>query len=314
MKINPVKDTLTISNDNAAAAGHNDNEAAISNAARPAAPNLNKSEHPYSALFTDDTLEIGQTGITGTGEDAGWLWSAVEAGLNLASKVATSTTKWYHDYQASGLDNIPKSGPALMVLNHSLATYDVALLATEIAEKTGRSPRIIVDRMFFKFPGLSHLAKQGGLVEASRENARKLLNDGELVIVLPGGMKEALKPSTEKYEIQWATRKGFVRMALETGAPIVMGACPAADDIYTVYNNPVTRAAYDYLRLPAPVFAGRYYTGVPMAAKLSHVVSKPVPMPKLPKDRHLTDAFIDGKHKQILKAMDSTMTDALVQK
>jgi len=310
MKIHPVKDSLVISNDNEVAALPNDNMAQ----APTATPNQNLSCPPGSPLFTEDTLEVGTVALTAPRQDDGWLWPAVEAGASLATSAVVGSTKWYHGYQVSGLENIPKTGPVLLVLNHSLATYDVLLLATEIAEKTGRTPRPIVDRLFFKVPGVSHLATKAGLVEASRENARALLNDGELVIVLPGGMKEAIKPSTEKYEFQWDTRKGFVRMALETGATMVMGACPAADDIYTVYGNPITRAAYDYLRLPAPVFAGRYYTGIPMAAKLSHVLSKPVPMPRLPENKHLTASFIDGKHRQILKVMDNTVTHALVNK
>ncbi len=36
-------------------------------------------------------------------------------------------------------------------------------------------------------------------------------------------------------------------------------------------------------------------------------------MPRLPRDKHLTDSFINGKHRQLVKVMDSVMTDALLE-
>ena len=280
-------------------------------------PSTSPSQVATSPLCTDDTLETippsaASPSNSCTNENPGWLWPVVESGVSLASNAVVNGARWYHNYRVSGLENIPKTGPVLLVLNHSLATYDVVLLVREIEEKTGRTPKPLVDRLFFKVPGVCDLARKAGMVEGSRENARDLLNAGELVIVLPGGMKEALRPSTEKYDVRWDTRKGFVRIALETGANVIIGACPAADDIYSVYGNPLTRAVYSTLRAPAPVFAGRYYTPLPMPAPLTHVLSKPIPMPQIPGDKHLTDSFVDGKHKQLVKVMDSIMTDALL--
>jgi len=36
-------------------------------------------------------------------------------------------------------------------------------------------------------------------------------------------------------------------------------------------------------------------------------------MSRLPRDKHLTDSFINGKHRQLVKVMDSVMTDALLE-
>ena len=46
----------------------------------------------------------------------------------------------YHDYRVEGIEHIPVVGRAMIVLHHSLATYDCLLLAACIWHKTGRAP------------------------------------------------------------------------------------------------------------------------------------------------------------------------------
>ena len=40
----------------------------------------------------------------------------------------------YHRYDVIGIENIPQEGPALIVCTHSLATYDIVLLAGKISD------------------------------------------------------------------------------------------------------------------------------------------------------------------------------------
>ena len=45
--------------------------------------------------------------------------------INIADTVMNRAAR-YHDHRVEGLEHIPASGPALIVVNHSLATYDTA--------------------------------------------------------------------------------------------------------------------------------------------------------------------------------------------
>ena len=69
-------------------------------------------------------------------------------------------------------------------------------------------------------PGLSFLRKYG-TVAASHENARKALQAGAAVLVYPGGDYEVHRPSWEGRRVDFGGRKGFLRLALEEGVPIV---------------------------------------------------------------------------------------------
>ena len=60
-----------------------------------------------------------------------------------------------------------------------------------------------------------------GTISASHKNAEKALQSGAPVLVYPGGDWETHRPSWESNKVDFAGRKGFIRLALETGVPIV---------------------------------------------------------------------------------------------
>jgi 1-acyl-sn-glycerol-3-phosphate acyltransferase len=212
--------------------------------------------------------------------------------INIADTVMNRAAR-YHDHRVEGLEHIPTSGPALIVVNHSLATYDSGLLATAIKAKLGRDVWLLGDRYIFKVPVLRDLATAYGFVEGSQHNAESLLPDGELVLVAPGGMREALRPSSQKYQLDIRDRKGFAKLAMRTGAPVILSACPAADDIYHVVSNPVTDWVYNRYRLAAPVIFGKYGTPIPKPAKLVHYLNAPMSPPDngTDDDPEAVDAF-----------------------
>lgn len=60
---------------------------------------------------------------------------------------------------------------------------------------------------------------------------------------------------------------------------MLLAACPAADDIYTLYENPVTPAFYQKFKWPLPLFRGWGPTLLPRPVKLEHYLSEPFPPP-----------------------------------
>ena len=141
----------------------------------------------------------------------------------------------YHRHEVRGIEHLPATGPALVAIHHSFATYDGILLAVALYEATGRMLTGLGDDLIFKTPWRRGRARRAGIVPASHENAHRLLANGHLVGVAPGGMREALRPSHERYRVRWDRRRGFVRLAIAARVPIVLACCPAADRLYHVY-------------------------------------------------------------------------------
>jgi 1-acyl-sn-glycerol-3-phosphate acyltransferase len=150
--------------------------------------------------------------------------------------------------EAEGARNIPSHGRALLVSNHagSLFPFDASMILGAIM-KTHPLPRwarFMVLDWAFVLPYLSTFMRRVGGVPASPFNAMRLLEQDELVMVFPEGVKGTGKPFSERYRLQRFGRGGFVEVALRTGSPIVPVAVVGSEEIYPKLGDakPIARA------------------------------------------------------------------------
>ena len=145
--------------------------------------------------------------------------------------------KWFR-VEVRGAENIPATGGALVVSNHS-GTVPVDGLMTLVAihDTTGRFLRPLGADLVFKMPFVSTLARRSGATLACGEDAERMLSNGELVGVWPEGFKGIGKPFSERYKLQRFGRGGFVSAALRTGVPIVPLSVVGAEEIYPMVGN-----------------------------------------------------------------------------
>lgn len=186
-----------------------------------------------------------------------------------------------HRHRVEGLEKLPTEGGYLLATNHSFATYDAFLLGLAFFHHTGRHPTGLADDLLFKIPLLRDYARSLMLAPASPENGEALLREGHVIFLAPGGMREALRPPTERHQVRWQTRKGFVRLALRAQVPIVLAACPAADELFDTYPNKLTAWAYKTLKLPLMPVRGFGPTLLPRPLQLTHYVDDPIVPPPL---------------------------------
>ena len=123
-----------------------------------------------------------------------------------------------------GLDRIPATGPVLLVGNHSggnVAPDTLVFTAAFIRRFGPARPFVqLAHDLVVVAPWLAPLRRYG-TVAASQENARAALRAGAAVLVYPGGDWEAHRPVWQGHRVDFHGRHGFVRLALETGAPLV---------------------------------------------------------------------------------------------
>ncbi|HXH79678.1 lysophospholipid acyltransferase family protein [Nocardioides sp.] len=145
--------------------------------------------------------------------------------------------KWFR-VEVRGVENIPATGGALVVSNHS-GTVPVDGLMTMVAihDETGRFLRPLGADLVFKMPFVSSMARKSGATLACGEDAERMLSGGELVGVWPEGFKGIGKPFSERYKLQRFGRGGFVSAALRTGVPIVPLSVVGAEEIYPMVGN-----------------------------------------------------------------------------
>jgi nucleoside-diphosphate-sugar epimerase/1-acyl-sn-glycerol-3-phosphate acyltransferase len=147
--------------------------------------------------------------------------------------------RWWR-VQALGLDNLPSSGPALVVGNHAgTLPFDAMMVALAIHDEhpAHRTLRMLAADLAFTLPLVAPLARKSGNTLACEEDAERLLRAGEVVGVWPEGYKGLGKPFRDRYRLQRFGRGGFVELALRTGTPIVPVAVVGSEEIYPMVGN-----------------------------------------------------------------------------
>ena len=152
--------------------------------------------------------------------------------------------KWFR-VETRGLDNVPDTGGALIVANHS-GTIPVDALMTTLAlhdhHPAKRCLRLLGADLVFTMPLVAPIARKSGNTLACNADAERLLSAGELVGVFPEGFKGIGKPFAERYKLQRFGRGGFVSAALRTGKPIIPVSIIGAEEIYPLIGNSKTIA------------------------------------------------------------------------
>jgi 1-acyl-sn-glycerol-3-phosphate acyltransferase len=106
-----------------------------------------------------------------------------------------------------------------------------------------------------------------------------LLARDELVLVLPGGLREAVKPRELRYRLLWGHRYGFIRAAIRNQAPIVPLACIGADDLFDFVGNAYRRGERLLRRKGFPIPLPARILPIPHLVRLRFVFGDPIPPP-----------------------------------
>lgn len=146
----------------------------------------------------------------------------------------------YHRAEVHGIDRIPE-GPALYVGNHNggLLAMDMFLAFARVALERPIEdvPFALAHSVIVRMPGFNQLLVSLGAVEASRENAEQAFRQGYKVLVYPGGDLESFRPFTERHQVKFGRRRGWVRLAIRNGVPIVPLAAAGAHSTAIVLSD-----------------------------------------------------------------------------
>jgi 1-acyl-sn-glycerol-3-phosphate acyltransferase len=149
--------------------------------------------------------------------------------------------------EVEGVENIPATGGALLVSNHSGALPpDAPMIAKAIKEEHPhpRPLNITVEHFFKGYPGFSMLIPKIGCVAAHPANVQRLLYDEQqLVLVFPEGRKGTEKLYKERYRLRRFGRGGFVEAAMRARVPIVPVCVVGAEEAAPIFAhlNPLAR-------------------------------------------------------------------------
>jgi len=228
----------------------------------------------------------------------------------------------YFRAEVRGLANIPADGPVLLVGNHSGGNMTPDTLVFSLAHNTYFG----VERRFFQLAHnlvvsspASGMLRKYGTVAASPENAEKALDSGAALLVYPGGDHEVHRPSWQSSRVDFAGRKGFIRLALRKDVPIVPVVAIGGQEtalflsqgrwlarLLGVDKSLRLKVIPISIALPWGLNIGDFLGHLPLPAKLTTEVLEPI---------HLREEFgdepdLDEVYEHVTKRMQASL-DAL---
>jgi 1-acyl-sn-glycerol-3-phosphate acyltransferase len=149
--------------------------------------------------------------------------------------------RYWFRADVDGLNHLPASGPALLVGNHNggLQTPEAALTAYLWWKLRGLGAPAygLIHPSVFAVPYLNvHAAKIGG-VRAHPRTATAVLERGAVALVYPGGGDDAYRAYSRRHDVVFAERKGFIKLAMRCGVPIVPVVAAGAHETFVVLHD-----------------------------------------------------------------------------
>ncbi len=145
----------------------------------------------------------------------------------------------YFRVETNGIENVPDTGPVLIVANHSgQLPIDGTLIAYAIAnrKKSPRLPRAMIERFFPTVPFLGNFLNQVGAVLGDPVNCARMLDNGEAIVVFPEGIRGSGKLYKDRYQLQ-RFGNGFVHLAMKHNAPIVPVGVVGCEETIPAFAN-----------------------------------------------------------------------------
>ncbi len=139
-----------------------------------------------------------------------------------------------------GLEHLPDHDRFLVVANHSgMGMAELLALTLGWHERFSGSRPVagMAHPAAFLVPPLSYVLPGLGAVEATREGAAWARQHGMPLLVFPGGDHEASRPLWRAQEVDFAGRKGWIRLAREYGLTIVPMAISGSHETLPIFAH-----------------------------------------------------------------------------
>jgi 1-acyl-sn-glycerol-3-phosphate acyltransferase len=186
----------------------------------------------------------------------GRAWLAREAGGPGASLLGDASLvafrRWWWRVEVVGGERIP-AGRALLVANRgsSLLPYEALMGATALVADRRRPVTPFVDEWLMALPMVGAALARLGAHVVSATRVRRALELDDAALVCLEGRDAVARPYREAYRVGRLTRTALLRVAIETGTPIVPIGVIGVDEVHPVVTRFPWPGLATFLGVPA---------------------------------------------------------------
>lgn len=227
-----------------------------------------------------------------------------------------------------GLERIP-DGAALYVGNHSagLLTPDTFIFGIALYRRLGLAavPFGLGHEVAIRLPGIHQLLVPLGAVRASHENAHRLFAAGRKVVVYPGSDYDSFRRFSDRHKVVFGPRRGYVRLALRAGVPIVPVVTAGSHSTFVVlgrldgaFRGLRSRLGIDRLlrlkvwpvtlSLPWGLTIGPTPPHLPLPTRIFIEALDPIRFERCGEEAAADPAYVEVCHHRVLELMQSAMS------
>ena len=236
--------------------------------------------------------------------------------------------KWFRP-RVRGLDTVPDGG-ALYVCNHNggFMTPDTWILAVAIIRERGIDdvPYALAHQVVMEVPITNLTLPAMGAIAANPENAHRVFAVGRKVLVYPGGDLDAFRPSRDRGRVVFGPRRGYLRLALREGVPIIPVVSAGSHNVWWVVSDgrwlsrllrthrflrtdvlPITVSVPWGLTVGAPPF-------LPLPVRIFIDVLEPIYFERSGPEAAGDATYVEECHQRVLAAMQLALDQLMEQR
>lgn len=153
-----------------------------------------------------------------------------------------------------------------------------------------------------KTPLIKHIVGLFGTRDAHSKSLTAWLKQGKSIVLYIGGIAELFLTQPDKEVIFAKQRKGFVKLALRSGAEIIPVYHFGNTSVLSIINTKFLRSFARRTGMSVTWFWGRWGTVIPRPNKIVVAIGRPLEMPKKP-TAEPTDEMVDMFHAKYLQEL-----------
>lgn len=220
----------------------------------------------------------------------------------------------YHRFRTFGLHHLAGDETRLIVGYHGRGlAHDLCMLSVTIHDELGYLPHGIVHAAARTLPIARTIIDQLEMIPGDDPDAvERIIERGEHIIVAPGGTREACRPITDRYRVDWGGRTGYLRLAARHGLSVVPVAAAGVDDTYLGLNDGYRTGKRLGMPMKLPVWLGLgvgvFPLSLPLPARITQIIGEPIRVDADPDDRDALDAINHRVVEQVQSQLDHART------
>jgi 1-acyl-sn-glycerol-3-phosphate acyltransferase len=231
----------------------------------------------------------------------------------------------YFRLEIDGWDKLPAE-PCLLIGVHSGGplTMDAWTLVMAWWRQFGETRALhgTAHDVLMTSPGIGSYFRRMGVVSPSRETISAAFDKGDDVVLWPGGELDAYRKWTDRDKAVLGGRKGFIRMAMRAGVPIVPVATVGGHDTLFVLSEgrgiakalklkQRMRSDVAPITLSWPFGLGLHLTPfqhIPLPAKIRTEILDPIYLDTAP-ERLDDQDYVDARYEEIEATIQASMDE-----